>query len=201
MSRTVGGAVSNQDRKGKPMGSWRKMGAFLGLVPQDDAPRGDFEYADDEGYDTPYEADYAPYGRQETALRPTSPRSSAQTSSSSASSEPMVQGALAMQTYAQPRRAAESAASARPLTVKLTGFSEARVIGERYRDGSSVILDMTDLTDGDARRVVDFAAGLAFALHGSIDKVTARVFMLLPPHVDLSAEDRREFAARGWNHG
>jgi cell division inhibitor SepF len=81
--------------------------------------------------------------------------------------------------------------------VKLTGFAEARVIGERYRDGSSVILDMTDLSDSDARRVVDFAAGLAFALHGSIDKVTARVFMLLPPHVDMSAEDRRAFAAGG----
>jgi cell division inhibitor SepF len=44
------------------------------------------------------------------------------------------------------------------------------------------------------RRVVDFAAGLAFAMRGSIDKVTTRVFMLLPPHADLSAEDRRAFA-------
>jgi cell division inhibitor SepF len=110
----------------------------------------------------------------------------------------VVQGALAVQMYPKARRATETGGSARPLTVKLTGFAEARVIGERYRDGSSVILDMTGLSDSDARRVVDFAAGLAFALHGSIDKVTARVFMLLPPHVDMSAEDRRAFAAGGW---
>jgi len=44
--------------------------------------------------------------------------------------------------------------------------------------------------------VVDFAAGLAFALRGSIDKVTTRVFMLLPPDADMSAEDRRAYAGR-----
>lgn len=177
------------------MGSWRKMGAFLGLVPQDDVARGDDGYEDD-GYDAPYAAsDYASYDRSEPASRP----AARPAASAAAGPEPVVHGALAMQTYAQPRRASESGTSSRPLTVKLTGFSEARVIGERYRDGSSVILDMTDLTDSDARRVVDFAAGLAFALHGSIDKVTARVFMLLPPHVDMSAEDRRAFATGGWN--
>ncbi len=66
------------------------------------------------------------------------------------------------------------------MTIKLTGFSEARVIGEKYRDGLSVIMDMTEMADADARRLVDFAAGLAFAMRGSIDKVTTKVFMLLP---------------------
>lgn len=179
------------------MGSWRKMGAFLGLVAQDDPERGDYEYADgypegysgdeyEAGYQGDYAADHAPRGGREDARRLGAPVA-----------EPVVQGALAVQMYPKTRRMSESGSSARPLTVKLTGFAEARVIGERYRDGSSVILDMTELSDSDARRVVDFAAGLAFALHGSIDKVTARVFMLLPPHVDMSAEDRRAFAAGG----
>jgi cell division inhibitor SepF len=175
------------------MGSWRKMGAFLGLVAQDDRDRGDYDYQEDYAgeyaggdYEAPYQADYAPRGGRDEARR------------GAPSPEPVVQGALAVQMYPKTRRATETGGSARPLTVKLTGFAEARVIGERYRDGSSVILDMTDLSDSDARRVVDFAAGLAFALHGSIDKVTARVFMLLPPHVDMSAEDRRAFAAGGW---
>ena len=57
-----------------------------------------------------------------------------------------------------------------------------------------MILDMTEMSDADARRLVDFAAGLAFALRGSIDKVTTRVFMLIPPDADVSAEDRRAFA-------
>jgi cell division inhibitor SepF len=177
------------------MGSWRKMGAFLGLVPQDEPQRGDYDFADEyeQGeydattYRGDFETDYAPRGGRDDVRR----------SGGAPSAEPIVQGALAVQMYPAPRRASETGSSARPLTVKLTGFAEARVIGERYRDGSSVILDMTDLSDSDARRVVDFAAGLAFALHGSIDKVTARVFMLLPPHVDMSAEDRRAFAAGG----
>ncbi|MGH3572762.1 MAG: cell division protein SepF, partial [Pseudonocardiaceae bacterium] len=42
--------------------------------------------------------------------------------------------------------------------------------------------------------LVDFAAGLAFALRGSIDKVTNKVFLLSPPNVDVSAEDRRRIA-------
>jgi cell division inhibitor SepF len=173
------------------------MGAFLGLVAQDDPERGDYHYPDDYAdaypeeyaggdYEAPYPADYAPRSGRDDARR------------STPSAEPVVQGALAVQMYPKTRRASDTGGSARPLTVKLTGFAEARVIGERYRDGSSVFLDMTDLSDSDARRVVDFAAGLAFALHGSIDKVTARVFMLLPPHVDMSAEDRRAFAAGGW---
>ena len=73
-------------------------------------------------------------------------------------------------------------------------FAEARIIGEKYRDGLAVIMDMTEMADADARRLVDFAAGLAFAKRGSIDKVTTKVFMLLPSDVDVSAEDRREYA-------
>lgn len=166
------------------MGSWRKMGAFLGLVPEDDSRSEDYDYQD-EDYEEVYTPEYSgPRGRD----------GSSRSSRGSGYSEPVVQGALAMQVRAEARPSAESATSGRPITVKLTGFGEARIIGERYRDGASVILDMSDLTDGDARRVVDFAAGLAFALRGSIDKVTARVFMLLPPHVDMSAEDRRAFA-------
>ncbi|MEO7124760.1 MAG: cell division protein SepF [Nakamurella sp.] len=187
------------------MSSWRKMGAFLGLVAQDDSGRSEFDYPDAEygaEYDTSYGSergsaqptDYAPRVARESTNRQSTRQSS------DPSPEPVVHGALAMQMHPQQqqRRASESGNAARPLTVKLTGFAEARVIGERYREGSSVILDMTNLSDGDARRVVDFAAGLAFAQHGSIDKVTARVFMLLPPHMDMSAEDRRAFAAGGW---
>lgn len=166
------------------MGSWRRMGAFLGLVPEDESRAGDYGYAD-EDYEQTFAPEYpAARGRD----------GSSRAGRDAGHAEPVVHGALAMQVRPDVRQSAEPAVSGRPVTVKLTGFGEARIIGERYRDGASVILDMSDLTDGDARRVVDFAAGLAFALRGSIDKVTARVFMLLPPHVDMSAEDRRAFA-------
>ncbi|MFN2494385.1 MAG: cell division protein SepF [Pseudonocardiaceae bacterium] len=86
---------------------------------------------------------------------------------------------------------------ARIVTLHPHNYSEARPIGERYREGAPVIMNLTGMDDKDAKRLVDFAAGLAFALRGSIDKVTNKVFLLSPPNVDVSAEDRRRIAEGG----
>jgi cell division inhibitor SepF len=83
-------------------------------------------------------------------------------------------------------------------TVHPRSYNEARTIGERYRDGIPVIINLTELDDAAAKRLVDFAAGLAFALRGSIDKVTSRVFLLSPSGVDVSAEERRKLAESGF---
>lgn len=170
------------------MGSWRRMGAFLGLVPDGEVRDEDYDYeGGGYGYDLDDDRDTSPrYYRRGPS--PTGP------GPTDGYGDSAVHGSLAMQLQPEPRRTGEAIGGSRPTTVKLTGFSEARIIGERFRDGTSVILDMTELSDADARRVVDFAAGLAFAMRGSIDKVTSRVFMLLPPHADMSAEDRRAFA-------
>jgi cell division inhibitor SepF len=90
-----------------------------------------------------------------------------------------------------------AAALAKITTLQPSSFTEARTIGERYRDGVPVIINLTDLDEAAARRLVDFAAGLAFALRGSIDKVTSRVFLLTPADVEVSAEDARRLAERG----
>ncbi len=176
------------------MGSWRKVGAFLGLVPED-GRRDEYgdEYHDsqypDAGYSEGYEGDREPEydeGYDRDQGRP-SPYHAAPRPVSAGYEAPMTQGALAVQARPEPRRDyAESAGAIRPVTVKLTGFSEARVIGEKFREGKPVILDMTEMDDTGARRLVDFAAGLAFALRGSIDKVTTKVFMLLPPDTEMS---------------
>jgi cell division inhibitor SepF len=75
-------------------------------------------------------------------------------------------------------------------TLQPRSYSEARTIGEHYRDGIPVIINLTEMDEADAKRLVDFAAGLAFGLRGSIDKVTSRVFLLSPPDVDVASEDR-----------
>ncbi|OLT48568.1 cell division protein SepF [Saccharomonospora sp. CUA-673] len=82
-------------------------------------------------------------------------------------------------------------------TLHPTSYTEAREIGEAYRDGTPVIINLTEMDNADAKRVVDFAAGLAFALRGSMDRVTNKVFLLSPPDVDVSAEDRRRIAEGG----
>ena len=110
-------------------------------------------------------------------------------------------GALAVAPRPDLRRDLESGTAIRPVTVKLTGFGEARVIGEKFREGKPVILDMTEMDDAGARRLVDFAAGLAFALRGSIDKVTTKVFMLLPPDTDAADIPAYEPAHAGFSGG
>ena len=61
-------------------------------------------------------------------------------------------------------------------------YNEARAVGEQYRDGTPVIMNLTEMDDADAKRLVDFAAGLIFATRGSIERVTSKVFLLSPPN-------------------
>jgi cell division inhibitor SepF len=77
-------------------------------------------------------------------------------------------------------------------------YNEARIIGERFRDGMPVIMNLTEMDDSDAKRLVDFAAGLSFGLRGSIERVTAKVFLLSPQNVDVTAEDKARIREGGF---
>lgn len=70
-------------------------------------------------------------------------------------------------------------------TVTPDGFRDARAIGELFRDGVPVIINLTAMEAGDAKRVVDFAAGLIFGLRGSIERVSNRVFLLSPADTEV----------------
>jgi cell division inhibitor SepF len=87
---------------------------------------------------------------------------------------------------------------ARITTLHPRTYNEARTIGEHFRDGTPVIMNLTEMVDSDAKRLVDFAAGLIFGLHGSIDRVTNRVFLLSPMNVEVTAEDKARIAERGF---
>ncbi|SEO97252.1 cell division protein SepF [Trujillonella endophytica] len=77
-------------------------------------------------------------------------------------------------------------------------YNEARQIGESFRDGMPVIMNLTEMDDADAKRLVDFAAGLSFGLRGSIERVTAKVFLLSPRDVDVTAEDKAKIREGGF---
>ncbi|WP_335937201.1 cell division protein SepF [Streptomyces sp. PTD5-9] len=70
--------------------------------------------------------------------------------------------------------------SRRIATVTPDSFRDARAVGELFRDGVPVIVNLTAMDPADAKRVVDFAAGLTFGLRGSIERVATRVFLLTP---------------------
>ena len=77
-------------------------------------------------------------------------------------------------------------------------YNEARTIGENFRDGTPVIMNLSEMDDNDAKRLVDFAAGLVFATRGTIERVTNKVFLLSPPNVTVAAEDKQRIAEDGF---
>jgi cell division inhibitor SepF len=83
-------------------------------------------------------------------------------------------------------------------TVTPRTYNDARTVGEHYRSGVPVIMNLSEIDDDDAKRLVDFAAGLVFAVHGSINRVTAKVFLLSPENVEVTDEDRQRIAAGGF---
>jgi len=88
---------------------------------------------------------------------------------------------------------------ARITTVHPRTYNEALVIGEHFRDGVPVIMNLSEMEDADAKRLVDFAAGLIFGLRGTIERVTSKVFLLCPPNVDVSSEDKERIAGGFFN--
>jgi cell division inhibitor SepF len=77
-------------------------------------------------------------------------------------------------------------------------YNDARGIGEHFRDNTPVIMNLTEMEDADAKRLVDFAAGLVFGLRGSIERVTNKVFLLTPANVEVTAEDKARIAQGGF---
>ena len=107
-------------------------------------------------------------------------------------------GALAMDQRRMAMLFEEGSPLSKITTLRPKDYSEARTIGERFRDGTPVIMDLVSMDNADAKRLVDFAAGLAFALRGSFDKVATKVFLLSPADVEVTPEERRRMAEAGF---
>ena len=160
------------------MSAMRKIGEYLGLLEDAEG-----DYADtDRDYDEP--------------ARRTEPR---------AENEP----ARPVANLAERRRpSARETQAVRPTTTvaqlsRITTlhprtYNEARVIGENFRDGVPVIMNLSEMDDTDAKRLVDFAAGLVFSVRGTIERVTNKVFLLSPPNVSVAAEDKQRIAEGGF---
>jgi cell division inhibitor SepF len=158
-------------------GAMRKMGVYLGLLEDADG-----EYAElDNEYDEPRRG-------AEPAARPVS-NISERRRGQAAPAGP--EGSIDV----VPRA---TASLSRITTLHPRTYNEARVIGENFRDGIPVIMNLSEMADGDAKRLVDFAAGLVFSVHGTIERVTNKVFLLSPPNVDVAAEDKQRIAEGGF---
>jgi cell division inhibitor SepF len=161
----------------------RKMAVYLGLVEDDH--RYDDHYQDDYGADDDYEeygADLVDHGERHEVHAGHG------------------EGALDGGGPAPERRSAQVQTTdlARITTLHPRTYNEARTIGEHFREGTPVIMNLTEMVDSDAKRLVDFSAGLIFGLRGSIERVTNKVFLLSPANVEVAAEDKARIAERGF---
>lgn len=150
----------------------RKMALYLGLV--DDGSEGEESFA-------PSTAKSAPAARP----RPVMPNlvSSARRSVELVHSSPQA-------THAPALALDLDAPVEKIVTLHPRSYNDARTIGEHYREYTPVIMNLTEMDDADAKRLVDFAAGLVFGHRGVIEKVTKSVFLLSPPNVKVSAEEK-----------
>jgi cell division inhibitor SepF len=160
-------------------GAMRKMGVYLGLL--EDSDRYDEDYYDHDEPETEAGGrQAAPVAHLAERRRPSAPGGA-----TVASAVPQQSG---------PRMAELS----RITTLHPTTYNEARIIGENFRDGIPVIMNLSEMSDVDAKRLVDFAAGLVFAVHGTIERITNKVFLLSPPNVAVAAEDKARIAEGGF---
>lgn len=164
----------------------RKMAAWIGLISDDQ----DDDYGDDvEQFSQPI---YPAKQRQEAAsVTPISRK----TQDAERFYSEQAAAAAVHDEVVEPVHADLS----RIITVHPRTYNEARTIGEHFRDGVPVIMNLSDMADADAKRLVDFAAGLIFGLRGTIERVTSKVFLLSPNNVNVTAEDKERIKGGFYN--
>src|SRR5829696_4025492 len=130
-------------------GAMRKMAVYLGLVENGE------QYDEFEAVDRPDDYGYDDRTRSLRAVR----------------DDEAIPRSAPVAPVGRPAATAPAAATSRITTLHPRTYNDARSIGEQFRDGTPVIMNLSEMDDGDAKRIVDFSAGLVFALHGRIERV------------------------------
>lgn len=165
--------------------TWKKMAAYLGLVEEYDD-----EYVDAADEPPP------PPPRQRPAPPPEPARSEpsnvrriaparSESSSAPAGSPP-------------PSSSVRPVPSAKVHVTDPVTFNDVEEVGDRFRNGIPVIMNLQGASEGVAKRVLDFASGLIYGLDGRIERVGDRVFLLTPMGIEVSSEERRRLSERGF---
>jgi cell division inhibitor SepF len=82
--------------------------------------------------------------------------------------------------------------------VEIQGFEDVEAVGARYRTGQPVVFDGAATDAATARRVLDFVSGMTYALHGKLDKVGGRAFLLVPDGTRIPETELRRLSAQGY---
>jgi cell division inhibitor SepF len=148
-------------------GVWRKTLVYLGLVEDD-------EYDD--------------YGYEDLEMEEAQPRRAARRAPAGEAAD-----GGGNQREAVVRAMPNAAPQARFHLVMPSSFNDAQEVGDKFREGYSVLMNLQGVDPDLARRLVDFASGLAYGLAGSMQPVAEKVFLITPSGIQVSAEERRRF--------
>jgi cell division inhibitor SepF len=154
------------------MSALNKMMGFLGLV------------------DTDEETNVSEVPQRAAVARPTRERTGVTVLGSHQPAHPVA---------SQPAMIEEPVSSYNIITLQPRSYSEARKVGEYYREGNPVIINLDDMEESERKRLVDFASGLVFGLHGRIERISLKVFLLSPANVSVSNEDKTAAQASFFN--
>ena len=112
--------------------------------------------------------------------------------------EPKAEFAAAPATRARPRAVPSGDGSLAKVHLVLPrGFNDAKQIADRFKQAIPVIVNLQDADQELSKRLIDFSSGLTYALNGSMQRIADKVFLLTPPNVEVSAEERAKALERG----
>jgi cell division inhibitor SepF len=77
-------------------------------------------------------------------------------------------------------------------------FNDAQQVADKFKEAVPVILNLQGTDTDLAKRLIDFASGLTYALDGGMQRIADKVFMLTPRNVEISAEERARLIEKGF---
>ena len=168
------------------MSAFRRMMTYLGLVDEDEYE--EYEYEDPQQQAAP--ARQAPPAAAVQQAAPEQMASGIRTIAREPDTMvPMMNRSVVRPITPMP--------AAKVQTVAPTSFQDAQEIGDRYKAGMPVIVNLQAVDRDLMRRIIDFASGLTYGLGGEMEKAADRVFLLTPTNVEVSAEEKRRLQERG----
>jgi cell division inhibitor SepF len=90
------------------------------------------------------------------------------------------------------------ASSARPRVVVPTSFNQAQTLADTFKGGQPVVMNLRQADREVSRRLIDFSSGLCYGLGGRMEKLDGQVYLVSPPSVEVTEDERQRLRDRGF---
>lgn len=76
--------------------------------------------------------------------------------------------------------------------IKPQEFNEAQKVTDYLKSGRAIVINMEGMEVHSAQRIIDFIGGACYALDGSLQAISANMFIAAPHNVDVTGDLREE---------